>query len=142
MPLSLHPPLHPDRKRRRARWLGPAVLLVVVLASGGCASRTKISASNEIATAMFAIRDARASGAETYALETLEAAEALVEQAREIGGVEGERLAERATAYAQLAATTAARESARQQLADAQKMEREAGALRERTTDAVEERLQ
>ena len=91
---------------------------------------------------MFAIRDARANGAETYALETLQKAEALVQQAREVGGSDGERLAERATAYAQLAATVSARDTARQQLADAQKIEREAGALRERTTDAVEERLQ
>ncbi|MBW2423254.1 MAG: DUF4398 domain-containing protein [Deltaproteobacteria bacterium] len=135
-------PGFPQRTRRATRWLGCAVLVAAVAASGGCATRSKISASNEIATAMFAIRDARANGAETYALETLQKAEALVQQAREVGGSDGERLAERATAYAQLAATVSARDTARQQLADAQKIEREAGALRERTTDAVEERLQ
>jgi len=113
-----------------------------MFALGACATRSKISASNEIATAQFAIRDARANGAETYSLERLNQAEALVEQARETSGAEAERLAEKALVHAQLAAAIAEREGARKQLAAAQKMESEAGALRERTTQAVEERLQ
>jgi hypothetical protein len=108
----------------------------------GCATRAKVSASNEIATAQFAIRDARASGADTYALETLQKAEALVGEALDEDAAKAERLAEKATAHAQLAATIAQRESARKQLMDAQRMEREADALRQRTTRAVEERLQ
>jgi hypothetical protein len=117
------------------------VLMALVMVSG-CATRAKVSASNEIATAKFAIRDARASGADTYSLETLQQAEALVEAAQNLGGAEAERLAEKAVAHAQLAATIAQRESARKQLMDAQRMEQEAGALRQRTTQAVEERLQ
>jgi len=117
-------------------------LLLAMFALGACATRSKISASNEIATAQFAIRDARANGAETYSLERLNQAEALVEQARETSGAEAERLAEKALVHAQLAAAIAEREGARKQLAAAQKMESEAGALRERTTQAVEERLQ
>ncbi len=106
---------------------------------GACATRSKVSASNEIATAMFAIRDARANGAETYSLERLRQAEALVDEARQASGAEAERLAEKALVHAQLAAAVAEREGARKQLSASRKMEREAGALRERTTRAVEE---
>ena len=49
------------------------------------------------------------------------------------------RLAEESTVHAQLAAAIAARESARTQKQDAKQLEREAGALRKRTTEAVEE---
>lgn len=112
-----------------------------MLTLGACATRSKITASNEIATAEFAIRDARANGAETYSLERLGQAEALLEQAREVSGAEAERLAEKALVNAQLAAAVAEREGAKKQLAASQKMESEAGALRERTTEAVEERL-
>jgi hypothetical protein len=118
------------------------VVVVGLLAIMGCATRSKISASNEIATARFAIRDARASGAETYALNVLEQAEMLVGQAEEASGAEAERIAEQALVRAQLANTIAQRESARKQLLDAQRMDREAGALKNRTTRAVEERLQ
>jgi hypothetical protein len=118
------------------------VVVVGLLAITGCATRSKISASNEIATARFAIRDARASGAETYALNVLEQAEMLVGQAEEASGAEAERIAEQALVRAQLANTIAQRESARKQLLDAQRMDREAGALKNRTTRAVEERLQ
>jgi hypothetical protein len=118
------------------------VVVVGLLAIMGCATRSKISASNEIATARFAIRDARASGAETYALNVLEQAEMLVGQAEEASGAEAERIAEQALVRAQLANTIAQRESARKQLFDAQRMDHEAGALKNRTTRAVEERLQ
>jgi hypothetical protein len=130
------------RPPRRSRFALGIVIFLSLSMLAGCASRARISASNEIATAMFAIRDARASGAETYSLPVLEQAEALVEEARETSGAEAERLAERALANALLANTIAQRESARKQLADAQSIDREAGALKERTTQAVEERLQ
>lgn len=127
---------------RRTRCAASGILALSLLGLSGCgASRSQVSASNEIATAMFAIRDAKASGAETYAMPELQRAEALVEQARKLDGEEAERLAEEALAHAQLAAVTASRESARHKLVEAQKMNREAGALKERTTEAVEERL-
>jgi hypothetical protein len=125
---------------QRRVWI--IVVVVGLLAIVGCATRSKISASNEIATARYAIRDARASGAETYALNVLEQAEMLVGQAEEASGAEAERIAEQALVRAQLANTIAQRESARKQLLDAQRMDREAGALKNRTTRAVEERLQ
>ena len=116
-------------------------LLLAMVTLGACATRSKISASNEIATAKFAIRDARANGAETYSMERLGQAEALLEQAQEASGAEAERLAEKALVNAQLAAAVAGREGARKQLSTTQKMESEAGALRERTTQAVEEQV-
>jgi len=125
---------------RTGRRICTIVLLAAMLILGACATRSKITASNEIATAQFAIRDARANGAETYSLERLGQAEALLEQAREASGAEAERLAEKLV-NAQLAAAVAEREGAKKQLAASQKMESEAGALRERTTEAVEERL-
>ena len=118
------------------------VLLIALVAAPGCATRSKVSASNEIATARFAIRDARASGAETYAFESLQQADEFLAEAQNLRGQEAERMAEKATAYAQLAATVAQRESARKQLRDAERMEQEAEALRLRTTTAVEERIQ
>jgi hypothetical protein len=132
------------RGRRRGRMTIVAAILMSfgILISGGCASRAKISASNEIAMAMFAIRDARANGAETYALAILQKSEMLVEEAKQASGADAERIAERALVHAQLANSIAQRESARKQLADAQSIDREAGALKERTTQAVEERLQ
>ena len=132
----------PSRTRRFVHTAGMLGVLVALLTPFGCASRAKISASNEIATAQFAIRDARTSGAETHALETLQRAEALVGEARNESGAKAERLAEKAIAHAQLAAAIAQRESSRKQLMDAQRMEREAGALRQRTTRAVEDQLQ
>jgi hypothetical protein len=129
----------PSRARRFAYL---AVCLGILVSLGGCASRSKISASNEIATAMFAIRDARANGAETFALDTLNQAEALLDQARSLKGAEAERLAEKALVHAQLANVVSQRESARRRLAEAQRIEREAEALRQRTTSAVEDRLQ
>jgi hypothetical protein len=127
---------------RTRRFAYLAICLGVLVAVSGCATRSKVSASNEIATAMFAIRDARANGAETYALEALNEAEALDMEATNLRGAKAERLAEIALVRAQLANVTAQRESARKQLAEAQRMESEAGALRKRTTRAVEERLQ
>lgn len=127
---------------RLAKSLVLLILLLSAFAQGGCASRARISASNEIAMAMFAIRDARANGAETYALPILQKSERLVAEARQKSGAEAERIAEIALANAQLANTIAQRESARKQLLDAQSIDREAGALKERTTRAVEERLQ
>ncbi len=132
----------PSHNHRPRRILIALIALVGLLASAGCATRSKVSASNEIATAKFAIRDARASGAETHALAVLQSAEALVEEASKASGAEAERIAEKALVHAQLANTIAQRESARKQLLDAQEMDLEAGALRERTTQAVEERLQ
>jgi len=126
---------------RTGRRICTIVLLAAMLTLGACATRSKITASNEIATAEFAIRDARANGAETYSLERLGQAEALLEEARQASGAEAERLAEKALVNAQLAAAVAEREGAKKQLAASQKMESEAGALRERTTEAVEERL-
>ena len=130
--------LNPSRAHRFASMV---ILLGVLVALGGCATRSKISASNEIATAKFAIRDARANGAETYALDTLNQAEALVDEAGKLKGAEAERLAEKALVHAQLANVVSQREGARKKLADTQRMEREAGALRQRTTRAVEEKL-
>lgn len=124
----------------RPGWI--AVVLVGLVAIAGCATHADVTASNEIATAKFAIRDARASGAETHALDVLQQAEGLLEEAQQSSGAEAERIAEKALAQAQLANTIAQRESARKQLRDAQSMDREAGALRKRTTQAVEERLQ
>lgn len=124
----------------RPGWI--AVVLVGLVAIAGCATHADVTASNEIATAKFAIRDARASGAETHALDVLQKAEGLLEEAQQSSGAEAERIAEKALAQAQLANTIAQRESARKQLRDAQSMDREAGALRKRTTQAVEERLQ
>ena len=118
------------------------VVAISLLTVAGCASHAKVTASNEIATAMFAIRDARANGAETYALNVLQRSEMLVEEAKKKSGAEAERIAENALAHAQLANTIAQRESARKQLRDAQSIDKEAGALRKRTTTAVEERLQ
>ena len=120
---------------RTGRFACTIVLLVSMVPLGACATRSKVSASNEIATAMFA----RANGAETYSLERLRQAEALVDEARQTSGAEAERLAEKALVHAQLAAAIAEREGARKQLAASQNMEREAGALRERTTQAVED---
>ena len=131
-----------DLRRRPSRIVVAVIALAALLVIGGCATRSKVSASNEIATARFAIRDARASGAETHALGVLQAAEAFVEEANQASGAEAERIAEKALVHAQLANTIAQLESARKQLRDAQKMDREAGALRERTTQAVQERLQ
>jgi len=133
-----------DCLARSRRMLGASALLCLLVAVAGlpgCATRSKVSASNEIATAMFAIRDARASGAETYSLELLSQAEATLAEAREAGGAEGERLAESALVYAQLANVVARREGARRQLAEAQQLEEESSALKKRTTRAVEERL-
>ena len=116
--------------------------LALLLAATGCVTGAKISASNEIATAQFAIRDARANGAEMQAPEPLQRADALLAEAQKLDGAEAERMAEKAVAYAQLAATVAQREVARKQLRDVQYMEQEAEALRVRTTNAVEDQLQ
>ena len=128
--------------RRLTRSAVVFVVGVSLLAIAGCATHAKVTASNEIATAQFAIRDARANGAETYAHDVLKKSEILLEEAKKNSGAEAERIAESALANAQLANTIAQRESARKQLLDAQSIDREAGALRKRTTSAVEERLQ
>lgn len=136
-------PQIPSRSRRFAttvRLLG--VLMIALMVLSGCATRSKTSASNEIATAEFAIRDARASGAETHAFDSLQKADAFLAEAQELNGWEAKRMAEKATAYAQLATTVAQSEAARKQLRDSQRIEQEAEALRVRTTDAVKERLQ
>jgi len=132
----------PSRARCFVHTAGILGVLMALVTLSGCATRAKISASNEIATAQFAIRDARASGADTYAPEIVQEADALIGKALNEDGAKAGRLAEKAIAHAQLAATIAQRDTARKQLVDAQRMEREAGALRQRTTTAVEERLQ
>jgi len=132
----------PPRSRRRRTVDGAiplAVGIVVLSLCAGCASRSKISASNEIATAQFAIRDARANGAQSLAPEAFQKANELLAQARQQRVDEAERTAETALAYAQLSSTIAQREAARKQLRDAREMEREAKALRVRTTNAVED---
>ena len=137
--------------RTRAIWAPLVLALAASLMLGACATRSSVEAQNEIATAMFAIRDARVNGAEVYALaaklhgaevyaaEELGQAEKLLGSAQTASGTEAERLAEESTVHAQLAAAIAARESARTQKQGAKQLEREAGALRKRTTDAVEE---
>jgi hypothetical protein len=133
----------PSHIRRIAKGSGLAgLLLMVAMSLPGCATHSKVSASNEIATARYAIRDARASGAETYAFESLSKADTFLAEAQDLSGHEAERMAEKATAYAQLASTVAQREAARKQLRDSQRMEQEAEALRVRTTNAVEDQLQ
>jgi hypothetical protein len=122
--------------------LALAIGIILVGLSTGCASHAKISASNEIATAQFAIRDAQANGAETLAPDPYRKANELLAKAREQSGYDAERAAASAVAYAQLSSTIAQRENARKQLRDARKMEQEAEALRVRTTNAVEDRLQ
>lgn len=117
-------------------------LAAALLTTGGCATRSRVSASNEIATARFAIRDARTSGAETYAAEDLRQAEALLAEAGDAGAERAERLAELATAHAQLASAKAARQSARKRLAEAESMGVEAELLERRTLNAVEDRVQ
>lgn len=133
-------------RSRRRRILDLAFLLAIgITVMGlctGCASSAKVSASNEIATAQFAIRDAQANGAEAHAPEPYRKANELLAEARKQSGYEAERTAATAIAYAQLSSTIAQRESARKQLRDARKMEQEAEALRVRTTNAVEDRLQ
>ena len=125
--------------RTRAIWAPLVLALAASLMLGACATRSSVEAQNEIATAMFAIRDARVNGAEVYAAEELGQAEKLLGSAQTASGTEAERLAEESTVHAQLAAAIAARESARTQKQDAKQLEREAGALRKRTTEAVEE---
>ena len=125
--------------RTRAIWAPLVLALAASLMLGGCATRSSVEAQNEIATAMFAIRDARVNGAEVYAAEELGQAEKLLGSAQTASGTEAERLAEESTVHAQLAAAIATRESARTQKQDAKQLEREAGALRKRTTEAVEE---
>ena len=127
------------QSRARAIWAPLVLALAASLMLGACATRGSVEAQNEIATAMFAIRDARVNGAETYAAEELEQAEKLLGSAQAASGTEAERLAEESTVHAQLAAAIAERESARTQKQDAKQLEREAGALRKRTTEAVEE---
>ena len=96
---------------RTGRFACTIALLLAMVPLGACATRSKISASNEIATAQFAIRDARENGAETYSLEKLNQAEALVEEAQQTSGADAERLAEKALVHAQLAAAVAEREA-------------------------------
>jgi len=116
-------------------------LAACLLATAGCATRSRVSASNEIATAMYAIRDAKNSGAESFAQDDLSKAEMLVAQARDAGAEEAERLAELATAHAQLAAAKADRQTARRRLAEAESVDVQAERLERRTLKAVEDRV-
>jgi hypothetical protein len=126
-------------KLNRVTWIVAALLLAATLIALGCAS-SSASANNAISTAMFAIRDARVNSAEQYAPAQLKQAELFLATAQKAKGVEAARLAEKATVHAQMASAIASREAARANLAEARRVQEEAGAVRDMTTEAVEER--
>lgn len=120
----------------RLRLVG--LLLAALLLFPGCATGAA-SAKNAISTAMFAIRDARVNGADEYAPAQLEQAEVFLGSAQKTGGIEATRLAEKATVHAQMATAIASREAARATLEEARRVQEEAGAVRDMTTEAVED---
>jgi hypothetical protein len=119
-----------------------ALVLLVALATSACATRGSVSASNEIATARYAIRDAESQGGELYAAKELESARTKLAEAQRATPDVAVRRAEQALVDAQLASAIAARDGARAQLAEAQRVQREAERLRSETTEAVESRRQ
>lgn len=125
-------------KLHGATRISAGLLLAAALIAPGCAT-SGASAKNAISTAMFAIRDARVRGAEEYAPAQLEQAELFLGGAQDAGGIDATRLAEKATVHAQMAAAIAAREAARATLEEAIRVQEEAGAVRDMTTEAVEE---
>ena len=121
----------------------PLVLvLLVALAAGACATRGSVSASNEIATARYAIRDAESQGGDIYAPKEIESARTKLAEAQRATPDVAVRKAEQALVDAQLATAIATRDSARAQLVEAQRVQREAETLRSETTEAVESRRQ
>ena len=116
--------------------------LIPLVVSTACASSRSVSATNAIATARYAIRDAETKGAEQYAAKELATAREKLEEAKRATPDVGVKVAAEATVGARLAAAIADRETARAQLAEAQRVEREAGSLRRKTTDAVREQAQ
>ena len=98
-----------------------------------------MTAKNEIATARYAIRDAENNGAAQHAPAELAAAREKLEDAKRATPDVAVRLAAEATVDARLGSAIAARDNAIAQLAEAERVEREAAALRSKTTDAVQE---
>jgi hypothetical protein len=128
------------------RLVGALVVLagLVVLSGGGCATSAEVTGHSAIATARFAIQTAENKQAERYAPEQLADAYKKLElaEARVGDGLPNAatRLADRATADAQLASAMADRAQAADQLAGAKKVKKDASKLREETTQAAEER--
>ncbi len=113
--------------------------LIPLVVSTACATSRSVSATNAIATARYAIRDAETKGAEQHAAKEMATAREKLEEAKRATPDVGVRVAAEATVGARLAAAIADRETARAQLAEAHRVEREAGSLRRKTTDAVRE---
>jgi len=118
------------------------LMLIPLVISTACATSRSVSATNAIATARYAIRDAETKGAEQYAAQELATAREKLEEAKRATPDVGVKVAAEATVGARLAAAIADRETARAQLAEAQRVEREAGSLRRKTLDAVREQAQ
>jgi hypothetical protein len=115
------------------------VALIPLVLSTACATSRSVSATNAIATARYAIRDAETKGAERYASAELATARDKLEKARRATPDVGVKVAAEATVTARLAGAIAHRETAVAQLAEAQRVEREAEALRRKATDAARE---
>lgn len=126
---------NPGELRRRVL----ASLLLLAPMATACASPTRVTAENQIATARYAIREASAQDAGSFAPKELADALAKFEQAKKTTPDVGIRLAEEATVLARLASAVARRESARAQLAEASRVQRTSETLRTETSDAVEE---
>ncbi len=118
------------------------LMLIPLVVSTACATSRSVSAANAIATARYAIRDAEIKGAEQYAAKELATAREKLEEAKRTTPDVGVRVAAEATVGARLAAAIADRETARAQLAEARRVEREAVSLRRKTADAVREQAQ
>ncbi len=131
--------------RRGILKAGIALTGLAVLATAGCATQAQVSGRSAIATARYAIRDAEDRGAERFAPDEVQTARQKVFQAMRSANeglaVTAQRLAEQATVDAQLASAISGRDAAREQLAEARRVGRDADALRTRTTDAAEERI-
>ena len=128
------------------RLVGALVALagLVVLSGGGCATSAEVTGHSAIATAKYAIRTAENKQAERYAPKQLASAYekvALAEKNVKDGMPSaGTRAANEATVDAQLASAMADRAHAAEQLAEAQKVTKDAKQLREETTEAAEGR--
>ena len=115
------------------------MLVLLAPMATACASPTRVIAENQIATARYAIREAVAKDAGSYAPEELQMAVTKFEAARNASPDAGIRLAQQATVMARLASAVAVRESARAQLAKAVRVQRQSEKLRTETIEAVEE---
>jgi len=113
--------------------------LFPLVLSTACATSRSVSATNAIATARYAIRDAETKGAELHAAKELAAAKEKLETAKRATPDVGVNVAAEATVTARLASAIADREMARAQLEEAQRVEEETKALRRKTTNAVQE---